>query len=612
MVRRRDLHPRVRRRLEFAIVLVFAILFGLCVRLWDLQIVHFERFADAADHNRIRLRRVDATRGRIVDRHGRVLVDSRASFDAVIVPEDAGNLETTLETLAQLLGQSAAETHAVLERVTARLPFEEVVVKRDLTRDEVVALETHRWELPGVRLRVSPRRRYVHGPLLAHVLGYVGEAAPADLGAGSRYRAGDLLGKTGVERVWEAELRGVNGGRRVEVDAMGRELRVLGEVPPLTGNTLVLTIDLDLQKAAEDALGDRAGAIVAIDPRNGEVLAMASHPAFDPNDFASGISAARWKQLLEDPLHPLTHRAIQGQYPPGSTFKIAVAIAALAEGAIRPDTRVTCHGAVAFGNRRFRCWRKGGHGTVDVVAALERSCDVFFYQAAQRLGIDTISRYARLLGLGAPTGIELPHEKTGLVPDRDWKRRHFGEPWYPGETLPVGIGQGYLTATPIQIAQMAAMAATGKRFRPHILKRIESPEGKVLRTVEPELIARLDADPSVLARVGTALVRAVNSPQGTGRLAQLPYVDVAGKTGTSQVVRLGKERRRVEETPREERDHAWFVAYAPAEDPRIAVAALIEHADGGGGAVAAPAAREVLESYFLQEERARPRLYAQN
>jgi penicillin-binding protein 2 len=605
-----EVSARLRRRLGIFTALALCGLALVLARLWTLQVLHGEEMAALSENNRIRLRRVQATRGRVTDRFGRVLIDSQASFDAVLVPEDSPNLEHTVETVAQFLHQTAGETKAVLDRAAGRPPFQEILVKRDLDWEEITAIETHQLELPGVSLRITPSRSYPNGTLLAHVLGYVAEVNQDELARDPRYRPGDLVGKAGLERRWENDLRGVNGGQQIEVDSLGRELRILHEADAIAGNTLVLSVDLDLQRAAEEALQDEAGAVVAIEPRTGEVLAMVSQPSFDPNSFTGGIRSKEWNALVTNPRHPLTDRATQGQYPPGSTFKFIVAAAALQEGIINPFTHLHCNGKLRFGQRDFRCWRSGGHGSVNVHASLVQSCDVFFYQVGQRLGVDTIARYARLFGLGEPTSIGLEHEKAGTIPDSAWKLRRFGEPWYQGETLSVSIGQGYVTTTPLQMAQATAMIATGVRYRPHLVRRIEAPDGTVLREFEPEEVARLDIRETALAEVRQGMFDVVNSPSGTGKKAALEDVRVAGKTGTSQVVTLGRERLPAAQRPWQHRDHAWFVAFAPVDDPTIAVAALVEHAPGGGGAVAAPVAHSVLEAYFRLKGEREPIRYA--
>jgi penicillin-binding protein 2 len=602
--------PAVRRRVAVGVAFAAVAMLLLLLRLWDLQVMRGPQMAALSENNRIRLRRVPATRGRVVDRNGKVLIDSRASFDAVLVPEDSRDVPATVELLAQFLHQSAGETQAILDRAAGRPPFQEVLVKRNLDFDEVAALETHQLELPGVSLRIAPSRNYPYGPMLAHVLGYVGEVTQDELDRDRQYRPGDVVGKAGLEKAWEPYLRGVHGGQQVEVDALGRELRVLDEEEAIPGHTLVLSIDLDLQQAAEAALGDEAGAIVALDPRSGDVLAMVSRPAFDPNEFTGGIKPEQWRELTAHPRHPLNARATQGVYPPGSTFKIIMATAALEEGIVNPFTRIHCSGHLPFGNHDFRCWKKGGHGSMNVHDALVNSCDVFFYQVGQRLGIDTIARYARAFGLGAPTGIEIGSERTGVIPDSDWKRRVFKQPWFAGETLSAAIGQGYVTVTPLQMAEAAATMATGVRYKPRLVRRVEAIDGTLVQAVEPEVVTKLPVRETALKQVREALVDVV--AHGTGKRAALPDVAVAGKTGTSQVVALGEERIPAAKLKWNQRDHAWFIAYAPAEDPAIAIATLVEHAPGGGGAVAAPVTKQVLEAFFrLREERA-PARYAQN
>jgi len=593
----REVVPVVlRRRLGIALGLSLLCLLILLARLWDLQILRGDEMRVLSENNRIRLHRVQATRGTVVDRYGRVLIDSRPSFDAMLVAEDARNPELTIENLAQLLHQSTADMHTLLRQAALRPPFEEIAVKRDLDWDEVVALETHQLDLPGIS--------YPLGTKLAHILGYVGEASQQDLQSDSGYRMGDLVGKLGLEKRWEHYLRGVDGGQQVEVDAVGRKLRVLREVDEVPGDIIKLTIDLDLQNAASQALGERDGSVVALDPNTGEILALVSTPSFDPNVFARGVRRKEWQGLMTDKHRPLNNRAVQGQYPPGSTFKIVVATAALEEGIINPFTRIHCGGGVQFGNHYFRCWKKGGHGSVNLHEALVQSCDTFFYQVAQRLGIDVIAQYAHTFGLGMPTGIDLEHERPGTIPDTEWKRRRFKQPWFAGETLSAAIGQGYVTATPLQMADAIATEAVGKRYRPHFVKQVETPEGEVVHSESPELVATLQVRATTLAQVRDGLRDVVNSPHGTGKNARLKDVEVAGKTGTSQVVKLGKERLKAAQVPWQQRDHAWFVAYAPAEAPEIAVACLVEHADGGGGAIAAPVAHDVLQAYFqLKKQR---------
>ena len=417
-----------------------------------------------------------------------------------------------------------------------------------------------------------------------------------EIAENKRYRQGDLVGKVGLEKAWEEELRGYNGGQQIEVDATGRKLRVLDEVKTRPGYNLHLTLDLALQEQVEQALGETEGAVVVLAVETGEVLALASRPTFDPNLFALNIKPNEWRTLVEDPLRPLTNRALRGQYPPGSTFKPFMALAALEEGIITPETQFNCQGGLPFGGRTFHCWKRPGHGRVDLKHALAQSCDVYFYKVGLRLGIQTIAPAARRFGLGQDLGLPLA-ASTGIIPDIEWKRRRFDAPWYEGETLSVAIGQSYMLATPLQIAvATAALANGGTVYRPSFVTQVSDVDGKPIQTYAPEILTQMDIPEEYLHLVRDGMREVVHGEQGTGKKALLPHIEVAGKTGTSQVVsRIHDED---EEVPRHHRDHAWFIAFAPAQNPQIAVACLIEHAGQGGGAVAAPVVRQVLEAYF--------------
>ncbi len=598
----REVPPELQLRMALAVGVVFLAFTGVGARLWYLQVVQGEELRSLSENNRIRLVRVPAARGVVYDRNGELLIDNRPSFDAIFVPEDARDRRQVLGKVAEYLGDQESALHQLVRAPSGRPPYQGIVLRRDLDWPGVVALETHQLDLPGVSLQVGPKRYYPYGPLAAHLLGYVGEVSERELAAGDgTLRSGDLLGKAGLEKSWDGELRGNGGGQQVEVDALGRRVRVLNEVADLPGATLTLTIDRDLQETAENALGASDGAMVALDPRNGEILAMVSHPAFDPNMFARGIKRAEWRELVQDPKHPLNNRALQGQYPPGSVFKIAVATGALEEGVANAYTHVGCSGGVPFGNHFFRCWRKGGHGGVDLHRSIVESCDVFYYQIGQRLGVDGIAKWARLLGLGIPSGIGLEHEKTGLIPDSEWKRRRFKQPWFAGETLSVAIGQGYVTVTPLQMAVMTMMIANGGiRYRPHFVKRVEAPDGTLREEVEPEVLGTAALKPGTLQQVRAGMRDVVMGPSGTGKNARVPGIEVAGKTGTAQAVKLEGGRDGSARGPRETRDHAWFIAFAPVEAPEIAVACIIEHSGEHGGTVAAPAVQKVLARYFTR------------
>lgn len=599
LFRGRELPRGFRRRLLATVVLVVAAFVFVGARVWHLQIRAGEEYRMLSESNRVRLKRVRATRGLVFDRRGKVLVENRPSFDVVMVPEDARDPQMVLGRLEGYLEQELPDAREALESATDRPPFQPVVLRQDVDWDTLMTVETRQLELPGVTLRIGPRRSYPYGPLLAHLIGYIGEVNSQEMTRFQGYRLSDQIGKYGLEKLWEENLRGESGGQQIEVDNVGRELRVLREVEQTPGATVHLTIDVDLQQAAYDALEGHEGSVVALDPNDGAILALVSRPAFDPNLFAGGIRSEDWKRLLDDPLKPLNDKAVQGQYPPGSTFKIVVAAAALEEKVISPGAGIFCGGSIHFGNRDFRCWKKGGHGWMNLHQAIVQSCDVYFYTVGQRLGVDTIAAYSRKFGMGNVTGIRLDHEKAGTIPDSGWKRKVFGEPWYPGETLSVAIGQGYVTATPLQMANVVATVASGgRRNRPHFVERIILPTGEELANDDKDsLDTRLR--PATINALRNALRDVVMAQNGTGKNSRLPGITVGGKTGTSQSVRLGANRKvDQKKLPREMRDHAWFVAFAPVEKPEIAVAALVEHAGGGGGATAAPVVQKVLWHYF--------------
>jgi len=592
--------PKLEPRIAVLTALMLIALGAVAIRLYYLQIINTQELAELADRNRIRLRRVPAPRGLVFDRRHRALVDTRPSFDAVIVPEDTGDLSRTIENLERYLGEDPVADKLGEAQEQGRPAFDAITVKERLSWEQVVAIEAHQLELPGVSLQVTPRRRYLYGPMAAHLLGYVGEVSERDLKRLDGYYMGDEVGKFGLERGWEGFLRGTAGGQEMEVDAVGRRLRLLKEVPEAPGQSVVLTLDLDLQQVAEQSLGTRAGALVAIDPNNGDILAMVSHPAFDPNRFASGIAPAEWRQLTNDPGHPLENRAISGAYPPGSTFKIVDTIAGMMEHTLTPSTTYFCPGGIWYGNREYRCWRKQGHGTLAYHRALVESCDVYFYEVGEHLGIDRLAHWAHLLGLGQDSGVALDNERPGVIPSTAWKRKRFHERWYPAETLSVAIGQGYVAVTPLQMAQMLAeVANNGIRYKPQFVKQIEGLDGHVLKAYPPEIEAKVDIDPKVLEALRDAMADVVEAPNGTAHKAKLDNnVTMCGKTGTAQVIKQAAGARIAEDKlPERYRDHAWFVAFAPKEHPMIAIACIVEHG-GHGGSAAAPVVRAVMEKFF--------------
>jgi penicillin-binding protein 2 len=599
-ISRQEVAPRLRaraRRLQLVFIIAFL---GLITRLIFLQVVEGERYTFLSENNRIRIKRIPGTRGMILDRQGQLLVDSRPSFDLLFIPEDAEDPEQTLRLLAHYLGQDEKEMLGVLETNKQRPAFEELVLGKDVDWPTVVAVESHQLDLPGVTLRARPRRNYADGAMGAHVLGYLGEIGPAQLKTlkDDGYVLGDEIGQYGLERRWEEVLRGQSGGQQVEVDALGRRVRVLHEVTDVPGYTIHLTLDRELQQTAFEALQGREGTIVAIDVNTGAILAMVSTPAFDPNVFARGIKGDEWRALIKDQQRPLSNRATQGQYPPGSTFKIIMSIAGLEEGVIDPTARISDPGFYFFGNRAFRDWKKEGHGSVDLHRAIVESCDVYFYQLGPRLGIDRISKWAHAFGLGEKSGVALDDERSGTIPDTEWKRKRFRQPWYPGETVSVAIGQGYVTVTPLQLVNMmATLANGGTLYRPRIVNKVESVITGVAREYGPEIIRKIELKPSTLEHVRNALADVVATPAGTGGAARSNIVTIAGKTGTAQVVEMKGGYVKTEQLAYLNRDHAWFVSYAPVENPQIAVVVMIEHG-GHGASAAAPLAKKVIEKYI--------------
>jgi penicillin-binding protein 2 len=599
-ISRQDGAPELRIRARWLYLIVIFAFLSLTINLLLLQVVQGERYSFLSENNRVRIKRMPGTRGMILDRAGQLLVDSRPSFDLLFVPEDTNDPENTLRLLARYLGRDEKELLAILEENRKRPAFQELLLGRDVDWPTVVAVESHQLDLPGVNLRARPRRSYADGPVGAHVLGYLGEIGSRQLQLlkDEGYTLGDEIGQYGLERHWEEVLRGQSGGQQVEVDALGRRMRVLHEVPDVPGYTVHLTLDQQLQATAFQALKDKEGTVVVLDVNTGAVLAMVSTPAFDPNIFARGIKAEEWRGLIKDRLRPLSNRATQGQYPPGSTFKIVMAIAGLEEGAVQPETTISDPGFYNFGNRAFRDWKKGGHGSVDLHKAIVQSCDVYFYQLGPRLGVDRIAKWSRAFGLGEKSGLALDDERSGLIPDTEWKRKRYRQPWFPGETVSVAIGQGYVTVTPLQLANMmAAVANGGTVYRPRIVSKIESTDGATIREYGPEKIRTIKVSSTTLQRVRTALADVVRGPGGTGGAARSSIVEIAGKTGTAQVVEMKGAYLKSEQLAYFSRDHAWFVSYAPAQSPQIAVAVLVEHG-GHGGEAAAPMAKKVIEKYI--------------
>jgi penicillin-binding protein 2 len=579
-------------------IAVGVLFFLLLTRLWYLQVIEANRLLDLSESNRLRFVPMAASRGVVLDRNGKVLVDNTPSFSVAAIPQEVKDKYFLIATLASYLHLDREELLRKWTKGEGRAKYYPIMLASGISRDEMEFLEENRLRLPGLDIEMKPVREYPRGGLASHLLGYLGEINEDELAkdAFRNYNPGDYVGKGGIERSWEQSLHGSDGGRQIEVDARGRYLRTVSETRPAVGNSLVLTIDADLQAKLEESFGEKAGAAVLMEVGTGEILGFASNPGFDLSLFSGRMPAETWKAYLDDKRHPLENKALKGLYPPGSTFKIVTALAALQEGLIDEHTTFTCKGSYKVGNTTFNCWERHGHGTVDLKRALKESCDVYFYQLAEKLGVDRIAAYAREFGLGEPMGVGLENEKGGVIPTAAWKMKRFKQQWYRGETLPVAIGQGYVLATPIQLASMIATVATdGTVYRPHLVKRIVDPEGKTVREFQPEVLRRTNISPANFKAVKEGLLAVVNEPHGTGSTARLYEVKVAGKTGTSQVVKLNDKKGG--DIPYEHRDHALFVAFAPFDKPEVAVAVVVEHGEHGGSA-AAPIAGKILRAYF--------------
>ena len=594
-----------RQRLTLILFCLFATFVLLFLRLFQLQVLQGQELRRLSENNCIRLQSIEPSRGLIYDQTGKMVVDNRPSFNLSVVLKDARPVEPTLKRLARVMGLPPDTFVEKIKGNKNRVSYKPILLKQDIGRDALAAVEVHKYELPGIRVDVKPKRQYIARESAAHLLGYLSEISPNELTDEdcTGCRQGDLIGKFGVEKTYEKMLRGARGGRQVEVDARGRVVEILKTVDARPGYNLFLTINQKLQTQAEALLQNVAGAVVAMDPQTGQILAMASNPSFDQNAFVDGMSHDQWEALRTNPLRPMENKVIQAEYPPASTYKIVTALAGLSEGVINESSTVFCPGHYQFGNRVYRCWKKGGHGRVDVVAAMAESCDVFFYQVGQKLGVDRLAWYAKACGLGAHTGIELDHEAAGLIPTADWKKQRTGIPWQRGETLSIAIGQGYNLATPLQMAVlMAAVANGGTRLKPQIISRVETAEGRVVEDHRPQVTGKIPVTAKALELVRQGLFNAVNTRRGTAQKIRLKAVDISGKTGTAQVFsRKSNEDNR--ETPVQDhlKPHAWFVAYAPSENPEIAIAVIVEHGEHGSSA-AAPIAGELIKTYLVGED----------
>jgi penicillin-binding protein 2 len=588
---RRDGGRRRVTAIATAVLAAFLVIIG---QLWYLQVLEGGRFQEASDKNRIRIRPIAAPRGILFDRHGMPLVDNRPAFTLSLIPReldrDVERRDAALGRVASLLDIPYAE---LLEAVT-RVPPDSLIpvrVRRGLSLEDVAKVEEWKLELPGVIVEVEPQRAYPTSRFAAHLLGYVREANDEQLKQG-RYRRGELVGQTGLERLLDDFLRGKDGGERIEVDAVGRPVRLIQQTEPHPGAQVVTTIDRRIQEAAERAMDGHAGAVVVMDPRNGDVLALVSTPAFEIDRFTGAIDRAAWLRVVQDPEHPLLNRTIQSTYAPGSVFKIVVAAAGLQEGAITPMERTNCGGQFTLGAWTFKDWKEGGHGVVDLHHAIAQSCNIYFYEAGLKIGGNAIARYARAFGFGEATGIDLGSERFGLIPEPKLRRDRKQRPWSGGETVNMSIGQGAVLVTPMQVARfMAAVANGGVLWKPRLVQRIERPDRGVVWSDPGHVNGHVELSPVVWAFLKQSLWSVVNDG-GTGAGARIPGLDIAGKTGTAQMISKSKAEKG--------QDHAWFASFAPVKDPEVVVIVLVERG-GRGGQVAAPIARKILNAIFFEK-----------
>jgi len=601
MHRDSERHKLFSRRAAMLIGGKTVLLSALVGRMYYLQVVDSDRYKTLAEENRINFRLLAPPRGRIVDRFGVPIADNQQNYRVVLIPEQTGDVEETLLRLGRIISIGQNEKKQILRDVRRRRGFVPVTLRENLSWQDVAHIEVNMPDLPGVMIDVGQSRYYPFATETAHVLGYVAAVSEGETkGDPLLELPGFRIGKSGIEKVYDLALRGSSGSSQVEVNAFGRVIRELERSEGQPGTRLQLTIDSGLQQLTSKRLGDESGSVVVMDVHSGDVLAMVSTPGFDPNAFNKGLSTEQWNALVSNDKSPLINKSIGGHYAPGSAFKMIVALAALEKGVISADSEVFCSGKTQLGNATFHCWKKGGHGVVNLNAGISQSCDVYFYEIARRTGIERIAEMARRFGLGSRLGLDLPGEQAGLIPSDKWKKATIGAPWQKGETLLAGIGQGYVLATPLQLAVMTARLVNGGvAVTPHLTRDVITEQGPIRRQAKkPETLGVL---PGHLALIREAMDTVVNVPGGTAFRSRIkqPEFRMGGKTGTAQVRRITKQERdnrvlKNEELPWKERDHALFVGFAPVDAPRYAVAVVVEHG-GGGSKVAAPIARDVLE-----------------
>ena len=576
----KDLTNKRLNDLFFLIIICFVI---LLVNLWYLQVIRGKDYEQRAINNSIRSLVEEAPRGEVYDQQGKLLITNRPSVNFSVIPAEIDDYHLLSYELSSVIPLEVSHITEKIRQLRQN-PFQAQTIKRDLEKEQIIAIEEQKYKFKGTLLTVQPERKYLYQDLAAHVLGYVNEISEEELKM-SRYAnltGGDIVGKNGLERYYDSYLRGEKGSKEVEVDALGREIATLQLQEPIAGNDIYLTLNSALQQYAQNLMLAQKGAIVVSEPNTGKILAMVSQPSYDPNLFTQQISIDQWQEIAQNKENILCNRNIQGIYPPGSVFKLITAIAALEEGIVDLKNNVYCPGYYEIGDSTFKCWKETGHGNQTFIEAIKNSCNVFFYTMGQKLGIDRLSHYAIMFGLGEKTGIDLPGELEGLVPSQEWKTRTFNQVWFPGDTINLSIGQGYLLATPFQIHNMVSLIASdGFMYRPFHVDKIVSQSGELIKQFEPELIKRIDVSSETFRIIKEGMRKVIEG--GTGWKADIEEVAVAGKTGTAQ-------------NPQGE-NHAWFAGFAPYQNPEVSVTVFIEHG-GDGSEAAAPLAGRIIQKYF--------------
>ena len=609
------------RGVQVANIILFC--FGIIfVRLWYLQVYKGEVYEKFSNQNRLRKEIIQAPRGMIFDRNEELLVDNIPRFDAILTRQFLQNKKKTLKRLGEILDMDVKSIEKIIKKYSFQAKYRPIIIKKNITHAEVAKIETENEYLPGISVNTFISREYIDKEVGAHVLGYISEISQKQLPKYRKrdqidYRLGDFIGQFGIEEIMDKVVRGDNGFEYVEVDALGRKKKntslftEIEDKPEKQGNNLKLTIDRDMQKVAFDALKEKSGSLVAIDVNTGEVLTMISTPAFEPSQFSRGLTTEYWNSLINNEEKPLRDRSIQNHFPPGSTFKPFTAIAGLEEGLIDEKSKLRCHGSFKFGRRVYRSWKRYGTEKVEVSDALKHSCNIFFYKLAADLDIDVLAKYANMFGLGKRTGIALPREVSGLIPTKEWKKSTKGEEWQQGETLSCAIGQSYVLVSTLQLANAyAAIATKGKLYKPFIVKEVFDQQNNIIQTNQPELLNEIELKDKTWDLVRSGLYKVVNSPKGTAWWRRGKGNQMAGKTGTSQVIRAQSADQLYAKCSQKEyknRHHGVFVAFAPYENPKIAVAALVEHGCGGSSA-AAPIVEKVVNTYmkkYLPEDQKR-------